>query len=429
MPRNPDCRVEHLAIVAGVCPWCHRTIQDGHVVWQLAPKSIVRAVKPAPYATLLPFSLWEDPGYLHRIGETFPNSYRVAMVSLEANTVLHRGAKLETWEAKRVEEIIRDFGGDTWLRGLLAGYYLLHDEASADRASALKHVLGLIETAGETYVAVKAARLCISRQVSDEWLKWCHALEGVVLNVITDLTGNLLHEYLDPIKEAWNLAVAARPADTRVIGRAAEFFMAFDRVTSGRLMRDARKLEPDRPRWTEALAGLYQLEFQARRDESRPDWAAMALAKWEQALSQCTDARHGCHILCNAATCAFEAHEHEKARSFAQKLVDEPDDSWTVEQARYMGHQLLGRLDLENGDVERAKAHLFASIALAKLWYSRVVGPRVKLAKELLDRGESEAVASYFKICAKLFGKEHPEYGRWVEELERGHTPDLHGRE
>ena len=35
MPLQPVCREAHSRIIAGMCPWCRRTISSGHVVWQL----------------------------------------------------------------------------------------------------------------------------------------------------------------------------------------------------------------------------------------------------------------------------------------------------------------------------------------------------------------------------------------------------------
>ncbi len=145
---------------------------------------------------------------------------------------------------------------------------------------------------------------------------------------------------------------------------------------------------------------LYQHEMQSRRDESRPDWAAMAAAEWERALSLCTSHSRGCRILCLALTCTFEARDLGKASLLAQKLLDESYEPWAAEEARHFGHQLLGRIALERGDVERAKAHLFESIATSRSVYLLAIGPRMRLAKELLHRGETEVVLKYLRQCS-----------------------------
>jgi hypothetical protein len=253
----------------------------------------------------------------------------------------------------------------------------------------------------------------------------------------TDSSGR----YLDSIKESWERTVTARAGEASVVGRAAQFFVHFDPVRSGELFRRARKLDPEDPRWTEWLARLYQQEFQARRDESRPDWAAMALAEWENALSRCHNDWRRYGILCCAANCALEAHDPEKARSLAHTLLEGPFDSATREQARHCGHQFLGRVDLKKGDMEQAKSHLAASIspppASAQL---AIDGPRLELAKELLRHGETQTVLGYLKACAQLcaahdarlvfmtvLGDRHRNFARWADQLERGDMPDFEG--
>jgi hypothetical protein len=398
------------------------------------------STKPAPYAALLPLSLLADPYDFHpSIREPVTESHRDLLEFSAAHTILERGAKLQPSESEQLKHILRTFAGDIWLHSHLVGYYLLRDRKSAHRASALEHILWIIENSGETYLAVTTAWLCISPQALIDWRRgWSCTVKYNGLMRDPDLEGGLLSEYLDPIKESWSRALAARPGDTRVMGRAAEFFLRFDRVTTGRLLRDARKLEPDNPRWTELIAGLYQREFRDRQDESRPDWAAMALAEWEHALSQCSDTHRGCQILFNAATCAFEAHEFEKASALAQKLVDQPDDSWTGEHARHSGHQLLGRIELRSGNVEQAKYHLFASIDFERTAPLAIMGPRLELARELHDHGETKAVLKYLKECARLrraqsaqlayariLGDREHDYARLADQLERGEKPDF----
>jgi hypothetical protein len=67
------------------------------------------------------------------------------------------------------------------------------------------------------------------------------------------------------------------------------------------------------------------------------------------------------------------------------------------------------------------------------------VGPRLELAKELLNRGDTQAVLEYLKECALLCAKPHAEfayaknilaesqhnYARLADQVEWGETPDF----
>src|SRR6516165_2469569 len=125
MATSPDCRTRHLAIVAGTCPRCHRVVNDGHVVWHIPPKNIVPAPQPPPYAAMLPISLMVDGGgFHHQFRDTLGDANR-ALEAVNTHEVLRRGAKLEPWEAERLERILDEFDGAARLRGHLVGYYLL----------------------------------------------------------------------------------------------------------------------------------------------------------------------------------------------------------------------------------------------------------------------------------------------------------------
>jgi hypothetical protein len=401
---------------------------------------------------MLPISLMVDGGgFHHQFRDTLGDANR-ALEAVNTHEVLRRGAKLEPWEAERLERILDEFDGAARLRGHLVGYYLLRERASADRTAALKHVLRIIENAAATDIAAKAAWLCVDPLTSGSWLglqqPWLQVYVRAASNEPTaelasecldpinesrnrraasnEPRAELASECLGPINESWNRALAAQAGNTRVMGRAAEYYMNFDRVTAGRLLRDARTIEPDNPQWTQRIATLYDVEFQSRRDESRPDWAAMALAEWERALSECTEATFRYDMLWRAGICALEANELEKARSLGQQFLDATYDSFTGEWARHFGHQLLGRLELKSGGVEQAKVHLSASITSTAGGYLRVAGPRVTLAKELLQRGETQIVVKYFRDCANICRRAHPEYARWADQLERGQTPDIY---
>jgi hypothetical protein len=393
--------------------------------------------------SLLPFSLLLDSDYFsgldqREVWQALAEFDREALEAARSQSMLHRGQKLEPWEAERLEHILTQFEGDAWLRSLLLGYYLLRDPDRADRDAALKHVIWFIENDSTSHMAAHAgvllllssnSRKCFSSSPLNVFLPPCNALAA-------DFPG----KYGDLINDSWDRALAASPDNAHVVGRAAQFFVYFDPVKSGQLFRDAGKRNPADPRWTEWLARLYHREFDSRRDESRPDWAAMAVAQWECALANCANDSHGRRVLCCAANCAFEARDYDKARILAHRLLEAPFDRSSVEQARHFGHELLGRIDLQAENVEQAKMHLFASIEAEAPDALRLamIGPCLNLAKDLLQHGQTQAVLKYLKRCSELCAKEHAQhpyfkhletrqrkYARFADQLEQGQTPDF----
>jgi hypothetical protein len=353
-----------------------------------------------------------------------------------------RGAELEPWEAERVEGILARFEGDLWLRALLLGHYLLRKDADAATGRALPHILWTIEHAPASLIAVSLGTvLHVAFQVTERkhnlfTLLHMHdpSLEAFHLGPSFPMfasEGRLPAAFFDPIKDAWNRILAERTGDVAIIQSAAAFFIHFDRVKTGTLLREAKAQAPDDGRWSEWLASIYQHEMQSCRHESRPDWAAMALAEWEVALALCRDDSRRSRILFQAATCAFDARDYEKARAHALELIESAADcdsagnAWASSNALHFGHQLLGQVALLAGDIENAKFHLMESITTGGDRPHGAVVPRVTLSKELLRRGERRAVREYLQRCAELYAASCAHFARWVEQIDRGEAPDF----
>src|SRR5207249_2578747 len=92
--------------------------------------------------------------------------------------------------------------------------------------------------------------------------------------------------------------------------------------------------------------------------------------------------------------------------------------------AIHYGHPVLGHLAVRDGDLERAKTHLLEA---GKTKGSPTLvsgGPRMALAKELLERGERQVVVEFLKLCSVFWQANDKRAEQWVYAIEHGEMPD-----
>ena len=85
---------------------------------------------------------------------------------------------------------------------------------------------------------------------------------------------------------------------------------------------------------------------------------------------------------------------------------------------------VLGVVSLRRGNVTEAKYHLHESTQFTG---SAAVlgsfGPNVALAKELLEKGEMEAVLAYFEACRGFWKMGAQKLDSWSAAVRAGRTP------
>ncbi len=229
-------------------------------------------------------------------------------------------------------------------------------------------------------------------------------------------------------RQLWLSQIETHPENIEILGNAASFLTLSDRTKCGELLRRAKTLEPDNPRWTERLAHLYSLEMKGKDPAARRDWAAMAQADYESGLGLYRDERVRLGRLPDLADAAFEAGNYAKARTYASELVSRAD-TLQREEATFYGNQVLGRLALVDGNVDGAKAHLLASAETKGSPSLCSFGPSMVLARELLARGERDVVLDYLQRCSSFWQHGADQLSRWARAIERGKTPDFGPRE
>ena len=86
---------------------------------------------------------------------------------------------------------------------------------------------------------------------------------------------------------------------------------------------------------------------------------------------------------------------------------------------------MLGLIALSQGDVAEAKRRLLASADSKGSPQMNSFGPNMRLAKELLAKGERDVVLEYFGRCGKFWKMGGERLKAWTDSVNRGGTPEF----
>ncbi len=230
-------------------------------------------------------------------------------------------------------------------------------------------------------------------------------------------------------KALWLQHVKDDPANTVFLGNAAAYFNIYDNAAAEEMLTKAQNLQPENPDWSEKLGQLYKLEMNGHPGTNL---AAKALREFEKAQAQTVPPVPGEPRLANLAQMAVAAGDFQKARAYATELLG-PGMQWSgggnAGRAFFFGNLVLGRVALHEGNLAEAKKYLLEAGKTKGDPTLNSFGPNMSLAKELLEKGETNAVLEFFQECEKFW----PSYGRenkmakWTAEVKEGKTPDFGG--
>lgn len=181
------------------------------------------------------------------------------------------------------------------------------------------------------------------------------------------------------------------------------------------------------------LALVLAEDVRAMQGDDLKAAAARYLAAHEPELQQTTDPRQRRFLLLYMAPAALSAGEAGKAAAYAQELMALGEQLKSTPgfgpsiygDATHVGNLVLGHLALAGGDVGKAREHLLAAGRVPGSSVLKSFGPNMLLAKELIGKGEREAVIEYLDLCAKFWAGEGGRLGRWKEIVRQGGTPDF----
>jgi hypothetical protein len=80
---------------------------------------------------------------------------------------------------------------------------------------------------------------------------------------------------------------------------------------------------------------------------------------------------------------------------------------------------------LAAGDLAAAKRHLLAAGATPGSPVLNSFGPNMTLAKELLERGETQTVLGDFVLCAKFWRSDRGRLKAWTDAVKAGIAPNF----
>ncbi|HUI82711.1 MAG TPA: hypothetical protein VL240_00725 [Candidatus Binatia bacterium] len=188
-----------------------------------------------------------------------------------------------------------------------------------------------------------------------------------------------------------------------------------------------------------AVATSDPKRIQSAAAELRPLLARLAmppatpqeqLAALENASAGASE-RDRCYNLPDLAKRAFNAGDLQKAEIYSRELLkmapDYPKD-WNNGNAIFYGNFVLGRLALRRGDVKGADAYLLQSGRTPGSPQLDSFGPSMTLAKELLDKGESQTVLEYLAICKRFWELDRGKLDEWSTAIHNGEIPSFEGQ-
>lgn len=203
--------------------------------------------------------------------------------------------------------------------------------------------------------------------------------------------------------------------------------MTRDDEKAEELATKAHSLTPDNFKISTTLAQLLEMKMHDCGQEQKMRLANQCLELREQAMDE-TPAETKGDNLARAAEDAFEAGDNAKAQKYAIQLLQLAQNRyWDAGRALHKGNLILGRITLREGNVEQAKDRLLEAAKTPDTPFGLTTfGPNMTLAKELLEKGETEIVLDYFDKCEKFWHQKEM-LDSWRKIVHEGGIPDFKG--
>lgn len=227
----------------------------------------------------------------------------------------------------------------------------------------------------------------------------------------------------------WREHLAEASFDAALYENAARFLMPYEKDMVVDILTRAAAADARDPRWPELLGqSLWLHRPPASSNEGWREAASLSYAAYERSLVLKKKEIDKFYMLDEAAETAVAAGLSGKARAHAEQLLALAPgykDNWNYGNAVHDAHAVLGLVALSEGDVAEAKARLLKAGATPGSPQLDSFGPNVTLARELLARGEREAVLSYFELCRKFWVSGAGTLTAWSVAVQKGETPDF----
>ena len=220
----------------------------------------------------------------------------------------------------------------------------------------------------------------------------------------------------------WN----ERRATCPVLGNAAGFVDLDDRELAISLLESALESDPRNPVRAFEVGFQHWLAAGPERAPADDPQLSLAVDHFERAyeLAGTGDSMRQTYAV-HAMRGAFATGRHADARHYAERVLDACGacDGWRRADALHQVNIVLGRVALAEADVASAREHLLAAGRVEGSPVLGSFGPNMALAKELLERGERDAVLEYLGLCSRFWDRKR--LGVWAGVVRAGRTPDF----
>lgn len=174
---------------------------------------------------------------------------------------------------------------------------------------------------------------------------------------------------------------------------------------------------------TLSLASVTALSFTGC--QSSPSSSAHDAMK-KLAASKTTTERF--YALDDAAKESFVAGNIADARKYANELkalAPRYKTDWNYGNAIQDSNLVLGRIAVREGRIADAKQYLLEAGRSPGSPQMDTFGPNMSLAKDLLEKGETNVVLQYFESCRTFWKMDDGELNLWRDQVKKGQIPDF----
>ncbi len=251
---------------------------------------------------------------------------------------------------------------------LLGNYFFEPDDSEETRRSRLRHI---------------------------EWIVKNHPDHPILSTPFASATAGDDEERYTKIKESWLRHIYVKPDNLAILKNAAIFFHWEAHELAEGFLLQALEFKPNSREFRTHLAQLY-LDWEGHEDHA-----------YSYLQGLCSGPENELHFyqLSKLPAAAFEAGHSERAVAAANSLLnlaEKNQDNWNYGNAINEAHTTLGRVALERGDLDDAKAHLEQSSIDIDSPQIISFGPNLDLAEDLLTAGETTCVLNYLDVADSL---------------------------
>jgi len=193
---------------------------------------------------------------------------------------------------------------------------------------------------------------------------------------------------------------------------------------SERLIERSKEIDPHNSKWDFMIGQLYANRAEHAAGEQRAQLARRAFQHFEAARkidpSVASAARPSQY-----ARVAIEVGDLKAARDAGDRCLAQVPSLNVKDAGVHECNLILGRVALRQGDTASAVRYLYAAANVSGGGSLSSFGPNMMLAKELLEKGQRQAVLEYLRLRAKFWSYDRGQIARWTAEINAGKIPEF----